>query len=112
MSQKTEDESQIRLLLSLLQSLEKQIEQSPSDLDSIRHCLTDILSLWRQILQFQEDSVTILTEINRSLRLLETDLLILQSARTPKNFTQRFLIFQQKLKQAIGFCTLILTKNG
>ncbi len=48
------------------------------------------------------------TEIHRTLRLLGTDLLFLQSSRQQRTTEQRLKIIRHRLDQLIGYCQVIL----
>jgi hypothetical protein len=45
-----------------------------------------------------------LTECHRLLRLLQTDVMFLQTARSTDTARQRYAVYQQRLESAITFC--------
>ncbi|HAC63851.1 MAG TPA: hypothetical protein DCF68_10015 [Cyanothece sp. UBA12306] len=47
------------------------------------------------------------TEIHRTLRLLRTDILFLQSSRKPETTEQRLGIIGDRIKQLKGYCQII-----
>lgn len=98
-------------LLSLLGDLQEETKKTVVDWNLAQNYLNNTLLLWQEILQIEKDSVKILTEINRSLRLLETDMLLLRSARSSDTSSKRLFNFQQRLEQVIGYCKLILVKD-
>ena len=110
MLQKNQDKA-YSILLGRLEDLQKEIEEAPSDWSKMQKCLNDLLIFWREMLHQEKDSVRILAEMNRTFRLLETDLLILQVSRSTQSYEQRLAIFQQRLEQGIGYCKLMLAQN-
>lgn len=48
-------------------------------------------------------------EINKQLRLLESDLVLLQAARNPATFEQRTKQASDRLNMLVGYCDALLT---
>ncbi len=105
------DEESYIFLLSLLRDLQEETKKTTVDWNLAHNHIHNILACWQVLVEVERDSVRLVTEINRALRLLETDLLFLGSARSSQTSKQRLSSFQPRLEQVIGYCNLILAED-
>ena len=109
---KPPEQESYSVLIAMLENLQEETSKTPMDEVFIEKSLNNIIRLWQQILQEPKtDSVKILAEINRALRLLETDWLILRSSRRTDTTRVRLSTLQKRLDQVISYCKLMRPKN-
>ncbi|MCW6038753.1 heterocyst frequency control protein PatD [Spirulina subsalsa FACHB-351] len=107
----------LKALITLKESIEltdpdfKQVHLHYHQLQTIVQENLSLEKLEAENLAIAPRQQSLLTEIHRTLRLLQTDVLFLQASRQKATFSQRLVLCRQRIDQLQQFCQQFLNSS-
>ena len=108
-------------LLTALQQMQQETTASNLDLAALQTSFSSLQQIFQQqILTLTTENIpptltsrwqSLQTEINRALRLLQTDIMFLRSSRQTTTYQQRLISIDKRLEQMIGYCQILLSQQ-